>query len=1228
MKRITHFATAFFMGLVGAKAQTSSCSDAVAYVNSKNVGSVGSFHLSIGHEEKAAQTYYYSGPGKINSIRVYGSLGSAGGVTLRAHVYAVDQLGRPKQELSYADGYFWYSDNSKGYISINLPDGGTFINQNFAIGITLLSSWPYGTEFQLAYTGDGEGLGQDLASVAGTSTGNNWTSAVDNFDKDGDFYLIPEITHFITPVISAPTHCFSVGSPIEFTNESAFTKDSMFNRINDNGYTGSAKLYSWDFGDGSPISHTEHSNHTYVAAGAYTAKLTVAVEGWSGLCTNTYQFPLSVGLAASVSNIASLTCYGANNGSITSAASGGTPPYKYSIDGYHFQDLNTFGSLSAGVDTLVVKDALGCLKTTIYNVQQPSEIRFITSSSTNANCGSSNGALLVVASGGTGTLLYKLDGGNYQSSGNFLSLSGGTYSITVKDVNGCSKSTLNIVNNFGSPVLSLISKTDVSCNGSADGTIQVSASGGTGVHRFSINGGSTYQSGGIFTGLSAGTYSVIVKDATDCTQGMVVTINQPLPMSFTVSTVQATCAGISDAQLTVNAATGGIGSYTYSLGGTAYQSTPQFKGLASGQYSVYLRDAAGCVATNQITIAPTLPVVSSAVPAPVSCYGESTGSILITASGGNGSYIYSMNGDDFQNSPLFNGLAAGTYTYSVRDNRSCTVQSTVTISQLPKIEALITSTSATCGVNNGGILAVGSGGFGSGYSYSLDGTSFNTTGNFSALNAGTYFITVKDGASCKRIFTNPVADANGPVIESVGSTDVGCYDGNDATITVHAVSGGTGSLSYSINGQNWSAGTSFVGLRAGNYTVFVKDVNGCIGTTKVVIQQPSALMMTKTVTDVTCYDGSNGAVTVFAAGGSGTLAYSIDNGTTYQSSNAFHDLSAQMYKVTVRDIAGCTGSIFVTIHEPSQISFTTGVLNVTCHGDLNGAISVNSSGGTGNYQYNLVGNVFQSNNSFTGLAGGTYTLRVRDANSCISSQAIVVKEPDSLEIDASVFSVSCAGGNNGAIDITISGGSGSNSYSWSNGSTSQDLFDLTSGTYILEVKDKNRCSTSQSFTITDPDKPLVINAVVDGTNANSGSIDATVTGGTEPYGFDWSNGEKTEDISSLKPGAYILTVTDASGCISTGQFTVENTTGLNESFAADVQLNLFPNPTNHVLHVDWNKKQIGQLDITDVNGRKVYEARIGKSNLDLDVRMFEEGVYYLRVYNKDETAVSRFRVIK
>ncbi len=1228
MKRVTQLATAFFIGLMGARAQTSSCSDVVGYVSSKNQGSIGNFHLSIGHEEKAAQTYFYSGPGKITKVRVYGSVAASGGVPLRVHVYSIDQLGRPKQEVSYADGVFWYSDNEQGYISVSLPSGGTFIEEDFAIGVTVLNAWPYGTDFQLAYTGDGEGMNQDLASVAGTSTGDNWTSAINNFDKDGDFYLVPEMAHFLTPIISAPTHCLAVGSPIQFTNESAFTRDSMFNRITENGYAGSASLYTWNFGDGSGVSHSMNASHSYSTAGAYTATLTVAVDGWSGLCTNTYQYPISVGLSAVVNNVLNVTCHGDHNGSIAASSAGGTVPYQYSLDGYHFQSLNTFGSLNAGTDTLIVKDALGCLNTAIFSVNEPSQIHLTTISTTNANCGSSDGAILVTAAGGTGTLLFKLNSGAYQTSGAFSNLASGTYLLTVKDANGCLDETRILVNNFGSPVLTLASKTNVSCNGFSDGSIQVTAAGGTGAQQFSIDGGSTFQSTGIFSGLSAGTYSVLVRDAAGCGQGLNVTINQAMPISFDASTFASSCAGIADAGLTVHSVTGGIGTFVYNIGNGAYQSSAQFQNLNPGTYAVHVKDAAGCISTENFTIDPTPSIVSSASPTAATCNGLSDGQVQISATGGNGSYMYSLNGGAYQSVESFQGLVAGTYTFAVRDIQGCTVQSTVIVSQPTPIQASLSSTSATCGVNNGGLLALGSGGSGSGYQYSLDGTSFNTTGIFNALSAGTYYITIKDGSACERIFSKSVADANGPVIQTVGSTDVGCHGGHDGSISVNNVTGGTGTLTYSINGQNWISGSDFSGLSAGEYTIFVRDVNGCIGTSSLSIVEPDAFVITKNVTDASCHGGTNGTITVFAAGGSGALAYSIDNGSTYQSSSSFTNLMAGIYKVTVRDVAGCTGAIFVTVHEPAAIAFTTGVLNVTCHGDANGAISVSASGGAGNFLYSIGGDSYQSSNAFNGLSGGLYPIYVKDANNCASVHFVSVHEPDSLELHANIFQVSCAGGNNGAIDISVTGGAGNNSFAWSTDATVADLFDLNSGEYILEVTDQNGCTTIESFIVTEPQFPLVVNAVITGTDANSGTIDATVTGGTAPYSFNWGNSGNSEDIDSLIPGTYILTVTDASGCISTGQFTVQNTAGINSISDSSDSFKVFPNPASNVVHLEWSEKQIGSIEITDVNGRKVYEAKIDKSTLDLDVSLYQEGMYYVRVYSKNETAVSRFRVIK
>jgi hypothetical protein len=1228
MKRITQIAWVLFLSCSGKiYAQTSTCSDRSTYVASKNIGQVGNYHLKIGHEEKAAQTYHYSGPGKIDDVRVYGSTATSGGVPLRIQIFSIDAAGRPKLEISSVDAIFWSTDNTQGYINVNLPFGGTYVEDDFAIGVTVLNAWPWGSEFELSYTGDGEGLGEDLASIAGTTTGNNWTSALDVFDKNGDFYLVPEMSHYLNPMIDADTRCLEVAESLSFENQSAFTKDSMFNRILLADYNGSNFLYTWNFDDGTAVSHVASPSHSFSAAGNYDVSLTITVDGWQGTCTSTYNFPVSVGLNAGITNTLNVTCNGTASGSVTGTVTGGSSPYQYSINGIDFSSVNVFSNLAAGSGTVTVKDALDCISSEAFTITQPAALSFSTLSSTNANCGANDGSVLASGQGGVGTLLYKLDGGSFQTSGNFSGVQAGNHTVTIKDANACLKTESIVVNNFGSPTLTLLSKTNISCNGLSDGSIQLSASGGTGVHQFSINGGTSYQTSGVFNGLTAGSYSVLVKDAAGCKQGFIVKLNEALPVSFDASVTAPACSNSTDGSLLIHSATGGIGAFSYSVDGLNYQSSPQFFGLSSGSYLVHVKDAAGCEKDLTYVIPGTLPVVATATATATTCNGLSDGMVLMNSNGGTAPYTYSIDGYSYQSNPLFNGLTSAAYTVKVKDANNCVNQVSAVVSQPGVIQASTSATSATCGVNNGAIIAVASGGSGGGYQYSLNGTSFNTTGSFSGLNSGTYVITVKDGSLCTRNFTESVADADGPIIQTINSTDVGCHDGNDGSITVANVSGGTGTLYYSLNAQNWSTSNQFINLSAGNYVVFVKDVNNCIGTSTAELIQPDPFIITKTTVDVACHGGNNGSVTIYAAGGSGTLAYSIDNGDTYQSSNTFTGLVAGLYKVTVRDIANCTGTIMFSVNEPAPILFTTGILNVSCYGDQNGSISVNANGGVGNYIYSLGGLNYQSSNIFNGLSGAIYPVYVKDGNNCTAVHFVYVDEPDSLYLQASIYDVACSGGNNGAIDVTVIGGAGNNTYLWSTEEHVQDLQNLTAGEYLLEVTDQNGCEALESFTVEEPDMPLIVNAIVTPTITNSGAIDATVTGGTQPYSYQWSDGSLTEDITGLTPGTYFITVTDASGCVSSGQFTVQNSLSVDEK-ENTTDLIIFPNPTNGFITLSWNSVNIVQYKVLDLNGKTLIHSSSSGEKVTIDLNDIESGIYFVQVFNtKGESILKKIQKI-
>ena len=1219
----------FLLGITGMSAQ-SSCPDLNGYVDSKNTAGTGSYTLQIGQEEKAAQTYHYSGPGKIFSVRVYGNYPAMmGGVPLRVGIYDVDASGRPTTAIQTTNTTWWWFDNFAGYMTVNFGGGGVNVNNNFAVTVEVRTASPWGSSFQLQYTGNGEGLGEDLASLAGTSTGNNWSSAMNNFNKDGDFYLIPRMTNFMVSEFTPSTHCVAVSTPVFFTNTSSMTQDSMFNTIALQGYTGSLDFYDWDFGDGSPVSHATNPSHSYATAGTYTVTLTCNIDGWNNDCSVSSTQVISVGLGVTAT-ATSASCNGSADGSVTLTATGGSTPYAYNLNSSAYQGSGVFNNLTAGTYTGNVMDDQGCVSSATVTVTQPTAITITNIASTNSSCGSSDGALLISATGGSGTLQYQLDANPFQSSSMFSNLASGFYTVTVKDANGCTTSMETLVNDQGAPTLQIMSQTNVSCHGGNNGSLVLLGSGGSGTLQYSVNGGTTWQTSGSFPNLSAGLYLVMVKDANGCTFAMKVSIMQPQAISFVVASTPATCHGDNDGTITVSSAIGGTGAFAYSVDGVNYQSGSTFNGLTAGNYTVYVRDVASCIATSTITVTePTALTVSASV-VNAGCNGEYTGSITMTATGGSPSYIYSIDGEYFQADNTFSELNAGTYSITTRDSHGCQVVTSVTVAQPTAVTATITTGSSTCGNSNGTLLAVAAGGSGSGYTYSIDGVNFSSNGSFSGLSSGNYNIVVHDGNGCGNVFVASIVDANGPTFTSVSSTNASCNGTGDGTITINSVSGGSGTLQYSVNGSTWQTSQYFTGLNAGTYSVLVKDANGCVGQTSITITEPTAITVTTVVVNVTCHGSSSGSITVNAAGGSGTLAYQLYGHTGYQSSNVFNNIPAGLYMVVVRDAAGCLGYIYATVTEPAAITIGAGVLNVSCNGGSNGAIYVNANGGTGTLQYSLNGVTYQSSTIFTGLTAGNYTIYVKDASGCVETSPMTITQPVALSVSSSVTDVHCAGGNDGVIDLTVYGGVYPYTFSWSNDASTEDIFNLTSGTYSVIVTDDNGCVNSQSFTINQPANPLIVNGVI--TNASSqfasdGSIDITPTGGNGPYTFLWSNNATTEDISNITPGVYTVMITDANGCSTSGTYTVSFAIGISTQ-SVSAGISLYPNPAHESFTIDAGTGTVDKLDVMNVLGQSVYAAEPKASKVQVSTDSFTPGIYFVRIYSKGEMITKRVEVSK
>jgi hypothetical protein len=1218
-KIITSIVAGLFACIMPLKAQKV-LEDWNGYVAYKNKGGTGLFNLVTGKEEKAAQTYHYGGPGRVNSVRVDGvNPGFIFSVPLRVSIFSVDSKGRPVSEIRGADVWFntWNS-----FVQVDYS-GGVAVNQNFAVVVAIRTGLSYpGQTFQLKYTGDGEGNARDLASVAGTSTGGNWSSALSSFGRDGDFYLIPKMSHDISAGFAISNNCLATNARVTFTNKSALTADSMFNKVSLFGYSGSKKLYLWQFGDGN-TSTAANPLHTYTSAGSYTVKLITTVEGWNGSKSDTASLKISVGLSVSATGVTNLTCNGNNTGAVTASGSGGTSPYSYSLNGLVYLPAPTFTGLGAGPYTLYMRDALGCVASTTFTLTQPKAIVFGSIATSMASCNNADGAILANASGGTGTLQFRIDGGSWQPTGSFSGLLWGPHILEAGDANNCTVSTIVVIDNFSSPTLS-VSYNNVSCNGGNDGSITLTSSGGTGAVQYSINGGLSYQSSGSFTGLPAGRYSALVKDVAGCGQGEVVIISQPSKIDYVVTTKPGSCFGKADGEIHFASAIGGIGKLSYSINGVNYQSSPDFYGIVGGNYTVYVKDVASCIVTKSVTVAQPNDIVTSKTLTDAKCYGSNNGSILAQSTGGTSPYYYSLNGAAWQATGLFSAVGAGTHLIVVRDANSCLDSITATILQPTLIVPSVSTTNSTCGNSNGGILATATGGSGSSYTFSLDGTNWINPGQFSGKKSGTYVVAVKDTAGCIVTINADIMDANGPVFGSISSTNITCNSGSDGSITVNSVSGGTGTIEYSLDGANWQTSNRFAGLRAGSYSIIIRDANKCISVSNTVsISQPSPIVLSKTITNVTCFEGGDGIASITATGGAGTMAYSINGGLSWQSDKNFYNLTAGSYSVIVRDAGGCTNSISFTITQPVQIATQVGILNLTCNGAQNGEITITASGGKAPYQYSL-GGTYQSSNTFTGLAGGVYAYYVKDANACVTSGLVNLTEPGEIGLNGVASMISCTGGDNGVIDLTVSGGIAPYLYSWSTGARTEDIFNLKVGNYSVTVTDAYGCIASATWVLTQPTSPIIVNGVVTNSNGTGGNIDVTVTGGVPPYSFLWTNGKTTEDISSLSPGTYVVTVTDANRCEASNSFTVGVSTSISRQML-DENLKIYPNPANALLNVETGGYRIQTLRLLDNAGRLVLTIRPEGHSVQVNTSILVPGMYIVQV--ESEGAYSERKII-
>jgi len=849
--------------------------------------------------------------------------------------------------------------------------------------------------------------------------------------------------------------------------------------------------------------------------------------------------------------VSNVTCFGDADGEALFTTSGFATSYDYSVTGP--ASFNGVGETNATIsltglaigtyDITVTDTDTNCTDTASVTINGPSAALALLVTETQPTC-IADGAVSLVASNGWGGFNYSVTFPDLvtivtNTSGNFTGLDQfGTYTASVTDANGCVLTTTFILNAAVAPVLAIIPNDF--CYDDATGLTLTAnvTSGGDGNYQYRLNGGA-YAATNVFAGLSAGTYTIDVIDGNNCTDTATITINPELNVSATAGNITS-CGTTTDVTVT---AAGGDGSFVYAIVGDGVAPVPGDFGVVNpitvtgaGDYDVYVRDNNGnagyCEASYDITLVQDAPIVITPTTTPVICFGESNGTITITAAGGMGPYEYSIdNGTNYQATGDFINLPAGLYNLRVRDANNCEEVSTITVLEPAQLVAEATQTQAyTClqlGEITVGSVTPTSGGSGD-YQYSLDGGAWTavTTGGtvFTNLIDGTYSISVRDANATSCILTLPDVIIAPLPVEPVVSTTIAYNCDGTGNITVLP---SDPSYMYILDAGVPQASNVFNNVALGAHTITVDYGSDCTVDVPVFVANGNAFNATITnYTNALCNGALDGTITfeVINFDVVNGFEYSVNGGAYSAPQTAspivVSGLSAGVNTIDVRDVLNntCLVTLSETLTEPTAVVASASITAPFTCNNLGATITASAVGGTPGYEYQLedtVGGVitaYQVSTTFASVPAGDYIIRARDTNNCDDpiDAAITVVAP--VNPTFTTTPTTCYSGANDAtiqVDVTSLPGNGGFQFSLNSGpwitptpatATSHIFNNLATGNYTIDVRDQFGCAGVQQNVTINPPLTAVVD-VVDLSTCADGSITVTAAGGDGSYEY-------------------------------------------------------------------------------------------------------------------------------
>ena len=807
-------------------------------------------------------------------------------------------------------------------------------------------------------------------------------------------------------------------------------------------------------------------------------------------------------------------------------------------------------SANAGTYSVTVSDGNGCWASTPVTIGSSSTSVSFSATPSNPTCSYQTGSIVVNNFVGASPFRVAWDGGSVENITDSYTITGlatGNYTVIVTDADGCGDTHTGISITVPEALTLNVSTSDAICN---NRSMTLTATDGFSTYAWGHDSATEGTQG---TGANAntytvtittgGTYSVTATAVNGCTVDatLAVTVNPTPEAGASIVGDDEVCIG-EDAELTATPTGSG---YTYRWSTGEETATISIHPTAQTTYTVTVFQGE-CFDEESITVG-TCNCGLTARAEQISGFCE--GKIIVEASteNGTGTITYDWENGLGSEAQYIAPDTDVTYTVRVSDEAGCTAEASVipVRTGYPAIDETLVD-AIQCNGETATITLSVSGGYGE-YSYEWRNSENNSVGTnsnvLSSVYAGTYTVTVSDGHSCATSTSVTITEPDELTVALTDRVDQTCSTQGSIRLTI---TGGSGSISYSWDGGDASTYTSAVtvSLGSGSHTVSVTDGNDCTASAPVTISNNSGMTVSLNSRQRTrCYEQDGGSFTLDFNNGTSPYEILTWNGETINETNPSHtfpNLTAGNYGVTVTDANGCTDNISVEVEDADEFtanaSFTTPIM---CHGD-SFDITVEANGGTlaDGHQYTYAWSNSVNTQSQTGLTTyTTYTVTVRDDNSCEAISSVEAENPSEVRIIITADEIICHGE---TTTITVAGEGGTGSYT---GTGTFENIAASTTAYSYTIYDTNNCSASDNITITEPAEITVtLDNVVAQTCDDLGSVDMTITNALGTVSYSWDGGSASTYSAAttveLTAGSHTVSVIDGNGCTATASISV------------------------------------------------------------------------------------------